>query len=565
MPEDKEVLGFELEFLADNNELEKIQKLLRKTNGNVKKLKNSIGLLNQEWGRWKGHSTRSKDPIKKEEWLKKANALKKVTDELDNAKNPRKIYKKIVSFVPGSIKNKIAKEKVDNINVANIIDKKFQNVIKDKNLKNTTTKFSKNSDKPIERKTYQTKTKERGKIYTRNVVTEGENIISSNETINKGLGKGGVASKFLSRVKNIVIYRLVRVAMSAITKGINEGFQLLSSSNSAYKDVITDLKSATTALSVSFATMLLPIAEMLTSTLSSLSSVLLNNVNAMALQNAQAQGQSTYFKLSQEAIDDYAKSLQNANKSLSQLDKFATLSQNKPILGKFVEITDEEVKNVKDVKTNFQGVNGVLKDILGVFVLISSVVEFINSLSETLKQSIGMGVYLAVIAVVSAVMLLNKQFSPIKGGLIILSALFLALGKIITSEIHPALKWISGILITIAAVAAFIVGLIPGGKVRITTALIGAGAAVAGLGAFAIGQSIAEKNVDTGASQASYDSPLASGASEYSSNEPVYNEYQSGRKAQVSTSTSDVYLDGNKVGKTLTKTVFSYGAKGGYL
>lgn len=574
MPEDKEVLGFELEFLADNNELEKIQKLLQETNGDVEKLRKAIGFLNRDWGLWKGNSTRSKDPIKKEEWSKKAKALKKVADELRDSNDQIKTYNEIVSFVPGSTKNNIAKEKVDNINIADIIDKKFQNVIKDENLKKTTTKFYKNSDEPIERKTYQTKTKEKGKIYTRNVVTEGENIISSNETIddiNKKLGKGGGASKFLSRVKNIVVYRLVRVAMSAITKGVNEGFELLSSNNSAYKDVINSLKASTTALSVTFAQLLLPIAESLSSVLEGLTTRLIDSANAMALQQAMLNGEQKYFKLSKKSIDEYAKSLSNANKSLSQLDKFATLSQGKPLLGTWEDVsssTEKEIENAKQISHNYKAIYAVANALLKVLEWIGEVILWVSNLSDGWKTVLGVGVLAAIAGIIIGVNKLSSVISiafskPLLLGFI--AALYV-IAKILTSELPKGIKIVSAALLGIATILAFITALIPGGQARIIPALSAAIFATAGLAVAGIGSlSKNSTSPDTGASQASYDNPLASGGALASNDQDLYNNVQRSRTVTTQTSTSDVYLDGNKVGKTLTKTVFSYGAKGGYL
>lgn len=429
--------------------------------------------------------------------------------------------------------------------------------------------------KPIETKTYRQVVDENGKRITRDVTTVDGKISSYSESekdIEEKLGKSKSSntSKFLSRVKNIVIYRLVRVAMSAIAKGINEGFELLSTNNSAYKDVINSLKASTTALSVTFAQLLLPVAESLSSILEGLTTKLIDSANAMALQQAMLNGEQKYFKLSKKSIDEYAKSLSNANKSLSQLDKFATLSQGKPILGSFEDVssaTTEELENVEETSKTILGLKNALVSVASSLITIAEFISKINNLSNDWGVTLTTTITAALAAISFGVIGLETRLSKFKVGMSIITLGLYTIIKIVNSELSPALKWISGILIGIATLAAFIAALAPGGKVRLASAAIAAGAAVVGLGVVAGGEygNKLSKNVDTGASQASYDNPLASGGALASNDQDLYNNVQRSRTVTTQTSTSDVYLDGNKVGKALTKTVFSYGAKGGYL
>jgi hypothetical protein len=623
MPEDKEVLGFELEFLADTKVLERLKKILGETFENTKNLDKAIQALKDSANGYNLKSLTTQNEQQAKSYEKQKDNLLKLARALDNVKTKQialnNLNKKFGLKKEGVFDGKsTAQESAKNItgkitqkssfykdgdlafsrDVYSKIAKEGNKTIKtsevwkdgetlEKTIEKTTYSLEelpeaikavvndlykiKSQTKPdatgkaVETKTYRQVVDENGKRITRNVTTVDGQVSSystSEKAIEEKLGKSKSShtSKFLSRVKNIVIYRLVRVAMSAITKGVNEGFELLSTNNSAYKDVINSLKASTTALSVTFAQLLLPIAESLSSVLEGLTTKLIDSANAMALQQAMLNGEQKYFKLSKKSIDEYAKSLSNANKSLSQLDKFATLSQGKPLLGTWEDVsssTEKEIENVKNYSFVLDTIKTTIQNIALVFSGIGWLIIQISKLSETWQKILGGGIYTALIGIG---ILISKPLAIITT----IIAWSNALRKIWESEIPTAFKIATTAAATLAAVLAVAAALIPGGKIKVALAL-GAGAATAAaLANYGIGSLFVPKE-DTGASQASYDNPLASGASEYSSNEPVYNEYQSGKKAQVSTSTSDVYLDGNKVGKTLTKTVFSYGAKGGYL
>lgn len=646
MPDEKEVLGFELEFLADTKVLERLKKILGETFENTKNLEEAIKALKDSA---KGYDLNFKNATKagkasakvfaeqRDKLLQVANALKEVKTQETTLNNFRKKFglKKEGVYDGKSTAQESAKKRAGELtqkssfykdgelafsrDVYSKIAKEGNKTIKtsevwkdgetlEKVVEKTTYALEelpediqavvddlykiKSQIKPdatgkaVETKTYRQVVDQNGKRITRNVTTVDGQVSSystsekaikekpieqeAKKDINKKLGKSNT-SKFLSRVKNIVIYRLVRVAMSAITKGVNEGFELLSSNNSAYKDVINSLKASTTALSVTFAQLLLPIAESLSSVLEGLTTKLIDSANAIALQQAMLNGEQKYFKLSKKSIDEYAKSLSNANKSLSQLDKFATLSQGKPLLGTWEDVsssTEKEIENAKQISHNYKAIYAVANALLKVLEWIGEVILWVSNLSDGWKTVLGVGVIAAIAGIIIGVNKLSSVISiafskPLLLGFI--AALYLIV-KILTSDLPKGIKIVSAALLGIATILAFIVALGLGGKAKVGLALGAAIAATAGLAVAGIGSlSNNSTSPDTGASQASYNNSLASGASEFSSNEPVYNEYQSGRKAQVFTSTSVVELDGNKVGKALTKTVFSYGAKGGYL
>lgn len=368
-----------------------------------------------------------------------------------------------------------------------------------------------------------------------------------------GKGKKGAFSKFMGRIKNIVLYRLVRVAMSAISKSLSEGFSLLGTSNKEYKDVLNDFKTASTSFSVAMSSIMLPAAQSLSSMLESLSTSLINTANSMALANAQARNQTEYFKLDSQAIEEYSKTLSTANKALTQIDKFATLSENKPVLGNFVKITDEEVENMESINQTAQGLVGVIDWIVRILSGLGKIIEWINGLSNTWKAILGVGV----VAAITAIML---KLNPVKGIFAIIFATLLGISAIINDESIPkGLKVVLSILTAIAGIAAFIFALLPAGKLKLGMALASASAVVAALGTYAVAQAIKPKtSVDTASAQTKSPS-LTSYGNALEGNALSDGSYSQ----QVLSSTSDVYLDRDKVGKALTKTVVKYSGKAG--
>lgn len=636
MPDEIEVLGFELDFLTDTKVLEKLKKILGETFQNTKNLEEAIKALNKSAKGYnlKALTTQNEQLAKsyekqKDNLLKLAKALgTKKTKQIalnnlnkkfglnkegvfDNKKQTEKyipegklssttkfykegkidpskiketyktrevgqgqIFEKTTTVVDNELSKTVEKVKKPFIKLTDDILEVIKN---EDNLKKATLKAL-DTGEIVYRKYYKQVKEEDGKRVTHDVVMQGENVVSSNKNysdippikekpveqeakkdINKKIGKSNT-SKFLSRVKNIVVYRLVRVAMSAITKGVNEGFELLSSNNSAYKDVINSLKASTTALSVTFAQLLLPIAESLSTALEGLTTRLIDSANAMALQQAMLNGEEKYFKLSKKSIDEYAKSLSNANKSLSQLDKFATLSQGKPLLGTWEDVssaTEKEIENTKNYSFILDTIKTTVESIAWAFEGIIWLISKISNLSETWKKILGVDITAALITIGMAV-------SPVLGIITSIITATNALKKVWDSDIPKAFKIATSSAIALAAVLAVITALLPGGKAKAVLALGTGAATAAALADYGIGSLFVPKE-DTGSSQASYDSPLASGGALASNDQDLYNNVQMSRTVTTQTSTSDVYLDGNKVGKTLTKTVFSYGAKGGYV
>lgn len=372
----------------------------------------------------------------------------------------------------------------------------------------------------------------------------------------KGKGEKSKFSHFASRVKNIITYRLVRVAMSAINKGITEGFTLLSTSNSQFKQITVNFKTASTALSVSIAQILLPFAETLSNTLLNVSNSLLSVSNAMSLTNAMAKGQSEYFKLDANAIEEYSKQLANANKSLSQLDKFATLSDNKPILGKWVTITNKELENIKNTKREYEGITNFVRALVDLLNGVGKIIDFINNLTAEQKVNFK-GIIVLGLALITSIL------TPAKAIILGLATAIISIVNVWSSELNPVAKVFVTLLITAATVLAFIAALTKTGAAKIPYALGAAAAAAGALGLYTSASNLQNKKStpDTGNEEVS-NSVVSSSYTNRMESGAISNVNSNNMQSQVVA--SDVYLDKDKVGKALFKTVNKYERKAGF-
>lgn len=345
-------------------------------------------------------------------------------------------------------------------------------------------------------------------------------------------------NKFIDRVKNIVVYRLVRVIMSAMAKAFKEGFELLSASSPAAKNAMVELKSATVSLQVTLAQLLLPIVQQVSSLFYSFSSNLLNSANAAALLSAQAKGQTKYFQLSQEAIDEYSKSLQNANSSLSQLDKFATLSNNKPMLGQWVEITEESTKEAKKYQGVLTRITQVVNLIVEAISGVLQVLVWISQLTEKERKILGS-------AIISILLVISMLSLNISASWLAIGGLITGLVILLNSDLAPALKFILGLALAVATAFAIISALSPAGTTKVMAALISASLVGATIYSVASqsGNSLNYSTPDIGQNEAS------ANYSAYGNNLPTgFNAGYATPNYSIQSTAGNVYLDGHKVG-----------------
>lgn len=355
--------------------------------------------------------------------------------------------------------------------------------------------------------------------------------------------------KIFGRMGSIITYRIVRSMLSAITNAFKQGFSLLGSQNTAVSAIQEQFTAITTSLQVSLTTILIPLFQTLSTVLAPLSQTFIDIANAISYTNAKANEQSTYFQLSKEKIDEYAKSLQKTNKQLSQLDKFATLSgggSSTPILGEMVEVSEASDKVIKDTEKYqkvidfFDKVNGVIEKVF------KGAEKLFNFVSENFELVIGLayGLLTALNPLASAIVSLGVLMSDASPAVKVLAGTMLAL---------------SGALLAVGIAKEFTKNPYAG----IAAAVIGGGIAT-GIAAMVGSMSSVESAIASSGSSLNFSTTgYSSGSDLYSGIESATkNGYTSSGATRVS---GDVYIDGIKAGKVLENSVYNEGVRVGHM
>lgn len=367
------------------------------------------------------------------------------------------------------------------------------------------------------------------------------------------LGKNATKStkeirKIFGRMGSIVTYRIIRSMLSAITNAFKQGFNLLGSQNSTISAIQEQFTAITTSLQVSLTTILIPLFQTLSNVLAPLSQTFIDIANAISYTNAKANEQSTYFQLSKEKIEEYAKAIQKTNKQLSQLDKFATLSggSSTPILGEMVEVSEASDKVIKDTEKYqkvidfFDKVNGVITKVF------KGAEKLFNFVSENFELVIGLSYALL------------TALNPLASAIVSLG--------ILMSDAAPAVKILAGTMLALSG-ALLAVGIAKeftkNPYAGLVAAGIGATLAV-GIGALVAGMSSVDNAVAKSGSSLNYSTTgYSSGSDLYSGIESATkNGYTSSGATRVS---GDVYIDGVKAGKVLENSVYNEGVRVGHM
>ena len=133
-------------------------------------------------------------------------------------------------------------------------------------------------------------------------------------------------------VRRLVLFRLLRSAISAAFRSAKEGFQDLAQYSPATNAAISMLLSQMTQLKNTFATAFSPILEAAAPALSKFISLIIQAVNWTAQLAAALTGKDTYVKAT-EVEEDYGAALKDSNKELQKKDKL-----NKKILFSFDQL-----------------------------------------------------------------------------------------------------------------------------------------------------------------------------------------------------------------------------------
>lgn len=296
-------------------------------------------------------------------------------------------------------------------------------------------------------------------IFTQDLTTGKLYEQTKKETKEQEKLKKTLATQFKDRLKRIGSYKIIAMLFRSIINMFKQGFQYLSNYD-ALQDSLSGLKATTIGISTSIASLLTPALQALNVALKPLSDTFVNFANRQAQAQAILKGEAEYYKISTAAIEDYAKSLQEANGQLTQLDKFATLQGNKPMIGKMVDVgenpltdwftgEDNELNSefIRLLEEKLPIIGQLFKDIGGV---IAWVVGKITDLYANFQKLgiTGKDLFLGLVGVISL-------FS---GKLGFLVTIFTSLVTLFDKEASPAAKVLaSGLLAAATAMAAFAV------------------------------------------------------------------------------------------------------------
>lgn len=388
--------------------------------------------------------------------------------------------------------------------------------------------------------------------------------------------------KLLKSFGRIATYRAIRTILSTITNSLKQGVDLLKNSNPILKETMTQINTATTGITVSLGSMLMPILQTLEPILTNMSNGFIAIANGMNYANEATHKNGQYFRINAERVREYAESLNDVNGALTQLDKFATLSKGKPILGEWVEKNSQEaIKDLQDVN-KYSALKNVLTLINGLIVDIMD--SFTNLDNHTIEVMAG---------VAGAVTML---ISPIKGVIATIASVALVLSSDLPAATKIGVVALAGV--TAAAYALFLT--LEGTKKGLAgiLAAVGAGATI-----LASVSALKSSLTSTGSSSASSSTisnigfyatggfpssgeifvaneagaemiGTIGGRTAVANNNDIVNSVSTGVYGAVSRAFSensmngnsggDVYLDNTKVGRVVAKGVYTEGVKAGF-
>lgn len=373
-----------------------------------------------------------------------------------------------------------------------------------------------------------------------------------------------INNKFVKSFGRIALYRMIRTILSSIVRLFKDGFSNIAKNNLEARESLVQLKTFSTSLSISLSSMLMPAVQALTTLLEPLSYALINNANAMAKEQAILTGSSKYYKINSEYVKDYAKQLQGLNGQLTQLDKFATLSQGTPTLGEYVDIDTEAV-----TETDLEGVTTQVQDFANA---LSEVAGFITNIAKSLSE-----MDLSELKALASLLLF---FTGLPGKLI---AVYSAIKTLFSKEATQDAKLMASAILGLAT-AMLVWKATSSGGLTFAQRLVATGVATATMLTVAgVISSISSNTFAAGGfpdmgsvfianeAGAEFVGNLGS-RTVVANNDQIVEAVSTGVYGAVSRAfaenqsrgSSGVYLDGKKVGEAITETVFYNGVKAGH-
>lgn len=192
--------------------------------------------------------------------------------------------------------------------------------------------------------------------------------------VNKQLGQ---IEKTLKRIKTISFIKLIRGAINYIIRGFQEGVKNLALFDKEFNKTMSALNTAKTNSFNSLALILEPIITSITPLVQQLSTNLTSVANSISQISASMKGLTSYTKINSKYAEDYAKSMQSANKF--SFDTFESIDLSSSMF-ETETVNEEEVNRAGDLAEFFS----IMKETL--FEIRSIVLEVMNKVSPMISK-----------------------------------------------------------------------------------------------------------------------------------------------------------------------------------
>lgn len=131
---------------------------------------------------------------------------------------------------------------------------------------------------------------------------------------------GGLKSFFLS-IKRIALYRLIRVALKAISQAMKEGINNITEFDASANETMSEITSSITVMKNSIGSIMMPLLELVTPLIQGIAKAIGTVANGISYLTAKLKGESTWLKVNTDYLKEY-----NKQSKLLTYDEFNTMS-----------------------------------------------------------------------------------------------------------------------------------------------------------------------------------------------------------------------------------------------
>lgn len=168
---------------------------------------------------------------------------------------------------------------------------------------------------------------------------------------------GGLKSFFLS-IKRIALYRLIRVALKAISQAMKEGISNITEFDASANETMSEITSSITVMKNSIGSIMMPLLQLVTPLIQGIAKAIGTVANGVSYLTAKLKGESTWLKVNTDYLKEY-----NKQSKLLTYDEFNTMSNtDNDTSGMF---TQESVEGT--------GLGGILEDMEHLESIIASI------------------------------------------------------------------------------------------------------------------------------------------------------------------------------------------------